>query len=428
MINSKKKGFTIVELVIVIAVIAILAAVLIPTFSNLVKKANTSADIQAVRQMNTVLATEGAVEKPENLNEAIISLESSSIDIEDYKPLSRNMYFYWVKAINQVLYVNEDGEIVFPEQYKDYAYKASDGWYSLCGEVQEDDSWKSNSATISINSGAQLVSLMNDYFSKKDSVQNITTIKLTEDIDLKGAAANFGEVSSNLNIIGEKADGKPVVIYGLRSEYETEKSNVNDANIMSNYGFGFIGLINKNAVVQIKNITFSNAVINSNKGVTGHGAVVVGKVAGDLTLENVSVIDSFVRMEKKAAALVGYLQDGSSLKIIGQTKVENVTIKGGREIAALLAYKQGSLETTGATFIVTNVSVSADESFGWSYSNTTTINGYQNTKDSNYFYATKDNSIKLGVTSSHYWYTNGLTLEQTVGEGKLDIEKPMNFN
>lgn len=34
-----KNGFTIVELVIVIAVIAILAAVLIPTFSNLVKKA-----------------------------------------------------------------------------------------------------------------------------------------------------------------------------------------------------------------------------------------------------------------------------------------------------------------------------------------------------------------------------------------------------
>ena len=35
MINSRKKGFTIVELVIVIAVIAILAAVLISTFSSL---------------------------------------------------------------------------------------------------------------------------------------------------------------------------------------------------------------------------------------------------------------------------------------------------------------------------------------------------------------------------------------------------------
>lgn len=44
--RNNKKGFTIVELVIVIAVIAILAAVLIPTFSNLVSKANESKAIQ----------------------------------------------------------------------------------------------------------------------------------------------------------------------------------------------------------------------------------------------------------------------------------------------------------------------------------------------------------------------------------------------
>ena len=44
--KTNKKGFTIVELVIVIAVIAILAAVLIPTFSNVIEKANKSAALQ----------------------------------------------------------------------------------------------------------------------------------------------------------------------------------------------------------------------------------------------------------------------------------------------------------------------------------------------------------------------------------------------
>ena len=39
----RNKGFTITELVIVIAVIAILAAVLIPTFSNVIEKANQTA-------------------------------------------------------------------------------------------------------------------------------------------------------------------------------------------------------------------------------------------------------------------------------------------------------------------------------------------------------------------------------------------------
>jgi prepilin-type N-terminal cleavage/methylation domain-containing protein len=43
-----KKGFTIVELVIVIAVIGILAGVLIPTFTIVVRKANESAAMQAL--------------------------------------------------------------------------------------------------------------------------------------------------------------------------------------------------------------------------------------------------------------------------------------------------------------------------------------------------------------------------------------------
>ncbi len=44
--RNNKKGFTIVELVIVIAVIAILAAVLIPTFSGVIEKARESANLQ----------------------------------------------------------------------------------------------------------------------------------------------------------------------------------------------------------------------------------------------------------------------------------------------------------------------------------------------------------------------------------------------
>lgn len=49
--KNNRKGFTTVELVIVIAVIAILAAVLIPTFSNLVDKANKSAALQQARSV-----------------------------------------------------------------------------------------------------------------------------------------------------------------------------------------------------------------------------------------------------------------------------------------------------------------------------------------------------------------------------------------
>ena len=47
--RNNKKGFTIVELVIVIAVIAILSTVLIPTFGGITAKANKSAAEQMAR-------------------------------------------------------------------------------------------------------------------------------------------------------------------------------------------------------------------------------------------------------------------------------------------------------------------------------------------------------------------------------------------
>lgn len=53
-----KKGFTIVELVIVIAVIAILAAVLIPVFSNVIEKANNSNITQEVNSALKVILAE----------------------------------------------------------------------------------------------------------------------------------------------------------------------------------------------------------------------------------------------------------------------------------------------------------------------------------------------------------------------------------
>ena len=58
----KKRGFTIVELVIVIAVIAILAAVLIPAFGNIIDKAKESAAMQEAMGAYTEYLIDHAVE------------------------------------------------------------------------------------------------------------------------------------------------------------------------------------------------------------------------------------------------------------------------------------------------------------------------------------------------------------------------------
>ena len=62
--RKQKKGFTVVELVVVIAIIAVLAAVLIPTFTSIIKKANDSAYLQE----RTNQQLQDLIEKVENQN------------------------------------------------------------------------------------------------------------------------------------------------------------------------------------------------------------------------------------------------------------------------------------------------------------------------------------------------------------------------
>ena len=85
--RNNKKGFTVVELVIVIAVIAILAGVLIPTFAGLIQKANESNDIQAAKNMNTFLAAANVNGDVNSILDVYDLFEDSGYSVESYKPL-----------------------------------------------------------------------------------------------------------------------------------------------------------------------------------------------------------------------------------------------------------------------------------------------------------------------------------------------------
>ena len=86
----QRKAFTIVEMVIVIAVIAILATVLVPTISGVIQKANHSADQQFVASLNVQLALwqvdNGEIKSESDLREAIKYLdEQMKGTIMDYQ-------------------------------------------------------------------------------------------------------------------------------------------------------------------------------------------------------------------------------------------------------------------------------------------------------------------------------------------------------
>ena len=113
-----RRAFTITELVIVIAVIAILAAVLIPTFSNVVKNANRSHDEQLVRNMNTSLnaySIENGGKGPADYEELMKWFaEDGFCDASNPYLLGTdlkqdNVYLVWYPSSNTVFLVNSVG-------------------------------------------------------------------------------------------------------------------------------------------------------------------------------------------------------------------------------------------------------------------------------------------------------------------------------
>ena len=59
---KSKAGFTLVELLVVIAILAILAGIAIPAYSGYIKKAESTADMQALSSVNTAVQSLAAAE------------------------------------------------------------------------------------------------------------------------------------------------------------------------------------------------------------------------------------------------------------------------------------------------------------------------------------------------------------------------------
>lgn len=107
-----KNAFTIVELVIVIAVIAILAAILIPTFSNIINSANETKDISLTKNLNSFLALEENLSgKSKNIASALNVCKISGIDTNEIKTKS-NCDLVWNKDTNRFLLIRNQ-EVIF---------------------------------------------------------------------------------------------------------------------------------------------------------------------------------------------------------------------------------------------------------------------------------------------------------------------------
>ena len=111
--KNNKKGFTIVELVIVIAVIAILAAVLIPTFSSIIKKAKISNDTVLAKNLTTAIATESVTSKPTSMEEVVTKLYNAGFVLENLSPTTEDYFYGWDSKNNQIILISDECSVVY---------------------------------------------------------------------------------------------------------------------------------------------------------------------------------------------------------------------------------------------------------------------------------------------------------------------------
>ena len=131
--NTNKKGFTIVELVIVVAVIAILAAVLIPTFSGIIRKANISSDTVVAKNLNTAAISAGA----KDFDSAIAAVKEAGYVLANLNAKASGCYFVWDDANDQFLLVDTTDGYKVIYSNTDPSEKSPTNWLVAVSDIDE---------------------------------------------------------------------------------------------------------------------------------------------------------------------------------------------------------------------------------------------------------------------------------------------------
>ena len=115
--RKKRTGFTLVELLVVIAILAVLASVSVIGYLSFVKKARVSNDVSLTTQMNTVLASNEVVDgKNATPYDAISELdEDGGFDVNKISPTANGYFFGFDTTDNRMVLFDEGMNVVAPE-------------------------------------------------------------------------------------------------------------------------------------------------------------------------------------------------------------------------------------------------------------------------------------------------------------------------
>lgn len=328
--KTNKKGFTIVELVIVIAVIAVLAAVLIPTFSGIIKTARLSSDKQAVNQMGEHVAIALAEKDIASLDELVDVLAAAGYNAEDsLVPVSTNHGFFW-SWDEKVLFLakvdendlNKPLEVVFPEDSEKLI--ASGARYdSLRGTYKYVDIVANDAATLeqALLAGNEKITLQGD-------------LKLSQEITLPAGS----DVEIDLNghkITTEQVTGRSKYLnVGTGTTLTVKNGEFNARGIQVYNGAKLV-------IAEDANLTVNN--------VDSNGGAAVWIYAGGEVEINGGVFTA-MNGQKQGNEQVGYAANPGVISNEGKLTINGGTFKSAETICYLVSNRGGEMIINGGTF------------------------------------------------------------------------------
>lgn len=261
--EKMKKAFTLTELVIVIAVIAILAAVLIPTYTSLVKKANISADTQLAKTMNNLISEETT------MTGVINTLAEAGYSVGKLNPTTEGHRFLWDSKTKQIIFVDSKYNIVY--KAKDINLDEADLWLTVKQpkEVVTSKKYVLNYYLTQDSSKNFSLSTISDF----DTGTSVLSGNLSIDSDGTGEAVLKGTFLGTTTIDTPNAD---VVQYGTMENLNV--TAVADESLTVN---GFIGAMEMgDGHVEFESSAYVNTLtVKSN----------------DAVIENAGIIETFAK-------------------------------------------------------------------------------------------------------------------------------------
>lgn len=204
----KRKGFTLVELIVVFAIIAILAALLVPSIAGYLELARNRADVSAAKVLCNAIQSECAME-PENIESFTqnpwgkgTNSDGSSYEADDHgyiyvdKNEVRVSSYSIAKLLEHDGYITSAGE--FQGEIKEYKFRGDNCKKLLC---KSNKTWYRYQINIAIRDGE--IFFTYNANSKIGETRNISGQSIDTNLHDDTASKRFA------NMIGGEAD--PIV-------------------------------------------------------------------------------------------------------------------------------------------------------------------------------------------------------------------------